>query len=114
MKFKLVMTIVNPDITESVIKSAKKSGATGEVIIPARGSGSNPAKFLGVQIVDKTEIILFVVEEHLVNNVLESITTECKLSEPGNGIAVVLSVEKVAGLEKQIESIKTILKEENL
>lgn len=114
MKFKLVMTIVNPDITESVIKSAKKSGATGEVIIPARGSGSNPAKFLGVQIVDKTEIILFVVEEHLVNNVLESITSECKLSEPGNGIAVVLSVEKVAGLEKQIESIKTILKEENL
>jgi nitrogen regulatory protein P-II 1 len=114
MKFKIVMTIVNPDITESVIKTAKKSGATGEVIIPARGSGSNPAKFLGVQIIDKTEMVLFVVEEHLVNNVLDSISTECKLSEPGNGIAVVLNVEKVAGLEKQIESIKTILKEENL
>jgi nitrogen regulatory protein PII len=114
MKFKIVMTLVNPEITEKVIETAKKTGATGEVVIPARGSGSNPAKFLGVSIVDKTDIILFIVEEHIVNHLLDAISSHCKLSEPGNGIAVVLNVEKVAGLEKQIESIKTKLKEENL
>ena len=114
MKFKIVMTLVNPEITEKVIETAKRAGATGDVVIPARGSGSTPSTFLGVSIVDKTDILLFVVEEHIVNKLLDAITIECKLSEPGHGIAVVLNVEKVAGLEKQIESIKTKLKEENL
>ncbi|MFN3996499.1 P-II family nitrogen regulator [Algoriphagus sp.] len=114
MKFKIVMTLVNPEITEKVIETAKKAGATGDVVIPARGSGSSPSTFLGVSITDKTDILLFVVEEHIVNKVLDEITVNCKLQESGNGIAVVLNVERVAGLEKQIENIKGKLREENL
>lgn len=114
MRFKIVMTLVNPLITEKVIETAKKAGATGDVVIPARGSGSSPSTFLGLQIEDKTDIVLFVVEEHSVNKLLDAITTDCKLREPGNGIAVVLNVERVAGLEKQIDNIKGKLKEENL
>ncbi|SDA73768.1 nitrogen regulatory protein P-II family [Algoriphagus alkaliphilus] len=114
MRFKIVMTFVNPEITEKVINTAKKAGATGDVVIPARGSGSSQATFLGVSIVDKTDILLFVVEEHIVNNLLDAISSECKLREPGNGIAVVLNVERVAGLEKQIENIKGKLRDENL
>lgn len=114
MKFKIVMTLVNPQITEKVIDTARNAGATGEVVIPARGSGSSPSSFLGLKIEDKTEIVLFVVEEHTVNKLLEAITLECKLKEPGNGIAVVLNVDRVVGLEKQIENIKGKLREENL
>lgn len=114
MRFKIVMTLVNPQITEKVIDTARNAGATGEVVIPARGSGSSPSSFLGLKIEDKTEIVLFVVEEHTVNKLLEAINLECKLKEPGNGIAVVLNVDRVVGLEKQIENIKGKLREENL
>jgi nitrogen regulatory protein P-II 1 len=114
MKFKLVMTMVSPEITNDVISAAKSAGATGDVIIPARGSGSNQARFMGITLEDKTDIILFVVEEHTVNKVLKAITVDCKLCDPGKGIAIVLAIEKVAGLDRQIESIKTKLREENL
>jgi nitrogen regulatory protein P-II 1 len=114
MRFKLIMTMVNPDITEDVVQTAKNAGATGDVIIPARGSGVSEARFFGVSIVDKTDIILFVVEEHSANKVLDAITKECKLCESGRGIALMLSVDKVAGLENQILKIKDRLKGEQL
>lgn len=114
MKFKLVMTLVNPDITTKVIDAAKLAGATGDVVIPARGSGSNQSKFFGLAIDDKTDIVLFVVEEHVVNNVLDAINRDCRLCDPGNGIAIVLSIDKVSGLDRQIEQIKDKLKQEEL
>ena len=114
MRFKLIMTLVSPDITNDVIEVAKKAGATGDVIMPARGSGSNQSKFFGVSLEDKTNVILFVVEEHTVNKVLDALTRDCNICDPGNGIAIVLSIDKVAGMERQIESIKTKLREENL
>lgn len=114
MQFKLIMTLVKPDITTKVVDAAKKAGATGDVIIPARGTGSKEAKFFGISVEDKTDIILFVVEEHIVNRVMDAICIDCKLREPGNGIAIVLSIDKVAGMESQIEKIKNRLRKEQL
>lgn len=45
MRFKLIVAFVNPDMTEKVIKVAKKAGATGDVIIQARGSGIEESSF---------------------------------------------------------------------
>ena len=114
MRFKLVMTMVSPEITDKVIDSAKKAGATGNVILSARGSGMNETKLFGFSVEDKTNLILFIVEEHSVNKILDAVTKDCKINEPGNGLAVVLSIDKVAGLERQIGKIKDRLKEENL
>lgn len=114
MRFKLIMTLVNPDITNQVIDAARRAGATGDVIIPARGSGSTETKFFGVSLEDTTEIILFIVEEHIVKNVLEAIKLDCRLEDPGNGVAIVLSIDKVIGLDKQIEAIKGKLRNEQL
>lgn len=106
--------MVSPEITDKVIDAAKKAGATGNVILSARGSGINETKLFGVSVEDKTDLILFVVEEHSVNKILDAVSIDCKLKEPGNGVAVVLSIDKVAGLERQIGKIKERLKEENL
>ncbi len=38
MRFDLIVGFVNPNITEKVVKTAKKSGATGDVIIQGKGS----------------------------------------------------------------------------
>jgi len=114
MRFDLIVGFVNPNITEKVIKTAKNSGATGDVIIQGKGSGIEPANFLGLSIQDKTDIILFVVEEHHTKRIIESVSKECKIEKPGNGILIALNIDKVAGLSKQIKRIRENLKTEQL
>jgi nitrogen regulatory protein PII-like uncharacterized protein len=114
MRFDLIVGFVNPNITEKVIKTAKNSGATGDVIIQGKGSGLEQSKFLGLSIQDKTDIILFVVEEHHTNKIISSVSKECHIEKPGNGVMIVLSIDKVAGLSKQIKKIRENLKTEQL
>jgi nitrogen regulatory protein P-II 1 len=114
MRFKLIAAFVDPSVTESLVAIARKNGATGDVIIPGRGQGVEATKFFGVSIDNKTEVVLLVVEEHVVDNILDCVSKECNLCEPGRGIMIVLNIDRVAGLEKQIVSIKDRLKDECL
>ena len=114
MRFDLIVGFVKPTITEKVIKTAKKAGATGDVIIQGKGSGIEPAIFLGLSIQEITNIVLFVVEEHHTNKIIESISEECNIEKPGNGILIALNIDKVAGLSKQIRKIRENLETEQL
>lgn len=114
MRFKLIVAMVNPSITSNIIETAKSKGATGDVILSGRGTGIEETKLFGISVADKTDVILFLVEEHIVKPVMEGFNENCKIEEPGNGIAMVLSIDKVAGLDRQIEAIKNKLREEQL
>lgn len=114
MRFDLIVGFVNPSLTEKVIKTAKKSGATGDVIIQGKGSGLDQASFLGMSIQEKTDIILFVVEEHHTTKILNSVSKECDLEETGNGIMIVINIDRVAGLSRQIKKIRENLNSEQL
>ena len=114
MRFDLIVGFVDPNITEKVIKTAKKAGATGDVIIQGKGSGMETANFLGLSIQDKTDIILFVVEEHHTNKIIESVSEEFNIEKPGNGILIALNIDRVAGLSRQIKRIRENLKTEQL
>ncbi len=107
MQFKLIMAFVKPSITDSVVDAMKEAGATGATIIPARGTGIHEAKsFFGLSIEDQTEIIVFLVEEHVVENLMKVIQLAGKFDKPGTGIAFVLPVEHIAGLESQMKKFK--------
>ena len=107
MQFKLIMAFVKPNITDAVVEAMKKAGATGATIIPARGTGMHEAKsFLGLSIEEQTDIIVFLVEEHVVENLMKVIQLAGKFDEPGTGIAFVLPVEHIAGLETQMKKFK--------
>lgn len=114
MRFDLIVGFVNPKITEKVIATAKASGATGDVIIQGKGSGMEQSSFLGLSIQDKTDIVLFVVEEHHTRKIIKSVSKECNIEEPGNGILIVLNIDKVAGLSNQIKKIRENLETEQL
>jgi nitrogen regulatory protein P-II 1 len=114
MRFKLIAAFVSPEITDKVVKVAKEAGATGDVIIQAKGCGLEAATFLGLAIQNKTNVVLLVVEEHLVNKIMNSVTEACELEEPGNGIMISLSIDRVAGLSKQIKRIRENLSYEQL
>lgn len=107
MKFKLILASVTKELTEKAIDSAKKAGATGATIIPARGVGSGDTKtFLGLTIEGPTEVILFLVEEHAVDAILDALLKDCRLQDPDVGLALVLPVDKVVGIERQLQIFK--------
>ncbi|MCF6246005.1 MAG: P-II family nitrogen regulator [Desulfobacula sp.] len=107
MRFKLILASVKADITDRIVEAAKKAGATGATIIPARGTGIHEAKtFFGLTLEAQTDIVLLLVEEHLVPKILDAIKTAGKFHKPGTGIAFVVPVENVVGLDSQMEKFK--------
>ena len=107
MQFKLIIAFVKPNITDSVVDAMREAGATGATIVPARGTGIHEAKsFFGLSIEAQTDIIIFLVEEHVVENLMEVIQLAGKFEDPGTGIALVISVDHIAGLESQMKKFK--------
>ncbi len=113
MKFKLILAFVKPNISDKVVDAMKKAGATGATIIPGRGTGIHEAKsFFGLTIEDQTEIILFLVEEHVVEEFMKVISKAGEFNLPGTGIAFVIPVEHIAGLESQMKKFKDQARED--
>jgi nitrogen regulatory protein P-II 1 len=114
MQFKVILASVKSDITDKVVDAAKATGATGATIIHARGTGIREAKtFFGLSLEAQTDIIMFLLEERLVSQVLETIGSVGEFDKPGTGIAFVLPVDQVIGLESQIEKFKQEVDNQN-
>jgi len=115
MRFKIVFAPVKTHKTDSIVDAAKAAGATGATIIPARGTGMHEAKtFFGLTLEDQTDIVMFLLEEHIVKQVLEAIKTAGEFDQPGTGIAFVLAVDEVLGLESQMEKFKEDIRDKYL
>ena len=107
MQLKLILAFVKPSITDKVVNAMKDEGATGATIIPARGTGIKEAKtFFGLSIEDQTNIVIFLVEEHVVEKLLNVIEEAGEFHKPGTGIAMVLPVDHNVGLESQMKKFK--------
>jgi nitrogen regulatory protein PII len=106
MNFKVILASVKPDYTDKVVDAGKRNGATGATIIPARGTGIREAQsFFGLTLETQTDIIMFLLGEHSVEPVLEAIRTAGEFHKPGTGIAFVVPVDQVIGLESQLNAI---------
>ena len=102
MAYKSIVTMVKPDLTDKVVNSAKQVGATGATIIPASGTGGREAKtFFGLSLDIRTDVVIFLVDNEIVEIVLSAIKKAGRLSEPGTGIAFVFPVEQTVGFESQ-------------
>lgn len=104
LKFELIVTIVNRGQCSVVLDSSQEAGAEGGTIITGRGSGVHEkAKLFSFTIEPEKDIILTLVPADRTEKVLEAIVEAAKLNEPGHGIAFVLDVEKVTGINHLIE-----------
>ena len=102
MAYKSIIAMVKPNLTDMVVDSAKEAGATGATIIPASGTGAHEAKtFFGLSLDVRTDVVLFLVSQELVEPVLSAIKEAGKFDEPGTGIAFVFAVEQTVGFESQ-------------
>jgi len=107
MKLNLIVAMVKTTETDRIVDAAKASGGTGATIIPARGTGIHEAKtFFGLTLEAQTDVVLFLLEEGLVDSVLKAIYEAGRFKEPGTGIAFVVDVERAVGLQSQIKYFK--------
>lgn len=106
MHFKLIISMIKDGDTDRIIDAAKAAGGTGATVIPARGTGVHEAKsFFGLSLDAQTDVILLLVEESAADPVLAAIDESGRFKEPGGGIALVLDVAQVVGLESQIRHL---------
>jgi nitrogen regulatory protein PII len=115
MHFKLIICFVEDGKTDAVMKAAREAGATGSTIINnARGEGLKQSKtFFGLSLETQRDVILFLVEEHLSRQILETIEQAGEFDQkPGTGIAIQIDVEDAVGVSHQIQTLQNIVEEE--
>lgn len=97
--YDLIVTIVNKGQAGKVVEYSQNAGAEGGTIMFGRGTGIHEhAKLFGITIEPEKEIILTLIDRRQSNEVLAAIQNAAQLNKPGKGIAFVVEIEKVVGI----------------
>lgn len=106
-RFDLIVTIVNRGDASKVVDASLEAGAEGATILSGRGSGIHEkAKLFNIQIEPEKEIVLTLIHHQLTKHVAEAIETGVELNQSGKGIAFIIDVERVIGINHLIEEIR--------
>ena len=115
MHFKLLIVLVEDEHTETVLDTARETGATGATVLSqARGEGVEKKKtFMGLSLSAARDVVLLLVEEHMSRCILERISEVCQFEEkPGTGIAFQIDVEDAVGVSHQIDTLTSKVEEQ--
>jgi nitrogen regulatory protein PII len=115
MHFKLIIALTEDSITNKVVDAAREKGATGSTVISsARGEGMKVTKtFLGLSLDTQRDVVLFLVEEHMCREILETIASTGEFdANPGSGIAFSIDVEDAVGVSHQVIQLSERVEEE--
>ena len=97
------------------MQAAREKGATGATVITnARGEGLKATKtFFGLNLETQRDVVLFLVEEHVARDILETIAKVGDFdSKPSSGIAFQLDVEDAVGVSHQVAQLHQVVEEE--
>ena len=115
MHFKLIIALVDDKKTDAVLDAARNAGATGSTILnQVRGEGIQQTKtFFGLNLETQRDMLMFLVEEHMSRQILESISAIGKFDDgPGTGIAFQLDVEDAVGVTRQISKLQEFVEDQ--
>ncbi len=115
MHFKLIIAFVEDSKTNTVMEAARAAGATGATVISnARGEGMKKSKtFLGLSLETQRDVLMFLVEEHMSRQILETVCDMGEFDEtPGTGIAFQVDVEDAVGVAHQVKKLVERVEEE--
>jgi nitrogen regulatory protein PII len=114
MHFKLIISFTTDARSAAVMEAARQAGATGATLVSqARGEGIEVNKtFFGLALEAQMDMLLFLVEEHLSRNILETIESVGGMEDKGNGIAFQIDVEDAVGVSHQVRALMPRVEEE--
>jgi len=106
-QYDLILTVVSSGYSEKVVEASRKAGATGGTILRGRDTEVRKyARLFGLNIEPEKEIILTLIEKAKTKAVLEAIVRTGELEKPGKGMALVLNVDRAAGIGNYSDSQK--------
>lgn len=95
----LIVAVVKKGWGDRLVEYSMQAGASGGTIVHGRGIGIHEQqKLMGICIGPEKEIVFSVVPRDKEESIMAEIVRSAELNKPGNGIAFVLPVEKVAGM----------------
>lgn len=105
MKFKLIVVLTDEKWTQDLIDAGRNVGATGVTVIShGLGEGVEPLTgFLGTHLATSTDLILFLVEEHMCRSIIETLVKVGHMEDKHTGIAFQVDVEDAVGISRQID-----------
>lgn len=114
MHFKLIIVMVEDELTPDLLDAAREAGATGATVLnQARGEGITPARtFLGLSMDNRVDVIMLLAEEHMARDILEHVARAGEFDQKsGTGIAIQIDVEDAIGVSHQIEALTDAVEE---
>lgn len=103
----LIVSIVRKGWGDTVLEASVKAGAHGGTILFGRGTGIHEQqKILGIPIEPEKEIVLTLTYKDQSENILREIVRAADLEKPGQGLAFILPVDKVAGVPHVLGDIE--------
>ena len=95
----LVGIVVNKGYAEDAMAAARKAGALGGTIVPARGTAKpDDETFFGVTLVPEKELLLILADAALADAVLDAVRALPCFAEKGSGVAFRVPVRDFAPL----------------
>jgi nitrogen regulatory protein PII len=98
-KIALIVTVVRKGWGDTVLEASIAAGAHGGTVLFGRGIGIHERqKIMGIAIEPQKEVVLTLTYENQVDAILRAVVGAADLEAPGNGLAFVVPVDKVAGV----------------
>lgn len=91
---KALFIIVNAGFAAEVIEIARDAGVKGATTLNARGKGKLHETFMGITIDTEKEIILCLIEGHIVDSVMAAIKEKSGRNHLANSVCFTMPVEK--------------------
>ena len=106
LQFSAVVIIVPDDRRNEAIQAAHKAGATGVTVLNADGIGlEGMANFYRTSFEAKDALLLFLLPQHLVNEVIKSVIHTLHITTTGKGVAFAFPLSHMKGISLSKEDI---------
>ncbi len=115
MRFSLLVAIIDEELEDKAIDVAKKNGAVNVSIISARGLSLSEEKktFFGFTLEGAQSILVFVLERSMSIRIMKTLNRELELEKPDKGVAFIIPIEHIAGVElKELMKFQEEIKKE--
>lgn len=99
MEYEVIFVVVDNHRGEEVVKIAETYGSKGATIIHGRGSGVHEkASIFNIAIEPAKEIVMLLVKSEKHQEILEGLSNDLNIKDPGQGIIFSASVNQAIGL----------------
>lgn len=103
--YKLILVIIKKGHASNLLMKLRKVGVEGSTVMFGKGTASKTIyeQILGIEYQPEKEVIFIALDRNLVDKVLETILKKEHLDKPGNGIALVLDLNKCVGIARLLK-----------